>query len=168
MNREQRADLLGHIWTRHVWPEQGDLKMLSLCLVDDDTEEVGLGISVYGDSDLTVLSDALVEALLGEDRRPPQWLALTSTVYYDEMTEEELAAKTENLGVAPTPTTRHGLMVLAVDPKGMHSTIWQVDLDKVIELPQEPIMRSEEAPGGMNAEILVGLFSALVLVGGGH
>ena len=165
MNRQERAEFMAHMWTQHVYPDKGDVKMLSLALHDDDNQP-GIGMSVFGDADVFDLCDALVTNLVDEERVAPSWLAFTATVFYDEMSEADLAGKTENLGVAPTPTTRHGLMVLMVDVKGACSTIWEVDLDEKIALPDTPIMQTDEDPTGDHFEVLRGLFSALVAIGG--
>lgn len=165
MTRQERAKMLAHIWTRHVWPEQGDVRCLSLAMRDDDDEAGGFGVSVYGAVDIDDLSEALVDALLGLDIVSPSWLAMTGTVYFDELPPEEAAKRGGNLAEDPTPTTQHGLMVVAVDKDGVYSTCWAMELSKTIDLPDEPTW--EQAGGvGYNVDVLQALFGALRVVAG--
>lgn len=166
MNREQRAEMLAHLWTKHTWPMKGDQKMLTLAMIDD--EETGVGLTVSGDADAEDLAVSLVSALLGEPLSAPAWIALTGTVYFDSLPVEEALKHGGNLEDDPTPTTQHGLMVVQVDGQGVYSTCWKVDLTPEIDLPEEPVWSSDEAPVGRVADMLQVLFGALTLVGGGE
>ena len=163
MTREERVKMLAHIWTAHLWPEKGDVKALTLAMRDD--EEVGMGLTVFGFADLDDLVDCLVEALLGEERIAPAWMALTATVFFDTMDKADAEKLAARLGEQPTPTTRHGLMVLIVDREGCHSTCWQMDLEPKITLPEQPVWDSDEEPEGHNLQVMRLLFDALVEVG---
>ncbi len=166
MNREDRAEMLAHIWTRHLWPEQGDVHVLTLATQDD--AENGVGINVYGKSSLPEMMDALLEALVGEDRVAPAWLAFTSTCYYADLPESEVERGVPPLAEVPTENTHHGLLVLMVDPEGTYSVIWEMDLEPEIHLPPVPTMISEDTDS-VRGEALTGLqalYTALVMVGG--
>ena len=110
----------------------------------------------------------LIDQLVGTIRRPPVWLALTATAYFDTLASAR-AARQRDLEEFPTPTTRHGLMVLIADKDGLYMAMWQVDLKiplAPIDLPDEPAFTNEhETPRGANPVLLLSLFRALVDVG---
>ncbi len=82
---------------------------------------------------------------------------------------DELTDEIPSLEQAPTENTHHGLLVLSVDKDGMHSMIWEIDLDPVIDLEHAQVMHeSDEAEEvhGKYAEGLRLLYDALVAIGG--
>jgi hypothetical protein len=166
--RKDRAFMLAHTWAHGLYPEHGDVKALTMALSESGEESGGIG--VFGMAEVDALCEALLVALVGERRIAPAWLALTTTVYFDDMTPEEARnARPGPLGEFPTPTTRHGLMVLSVDLGGVHTAMWQVDLtvppDPVL-LPEKPEWESDEDARGLHVVTLRSLFEALVQVGG--
>jgi hypothetical protein len=128
-----------------------------------------MGINVFGFGDLPDLMDRLVYALLGEDRVAPAWLAFTATCYYADFEADEVAEGIPSLEDAPTENTHHGLLVLSVDKDGMHSMIWEIDLDPVIDLPNAQVVHEsdeQEEVHGKYAQGLRLLYDALVTIGG--
>jgi len=167
LTRLQRAQMLAHTWAHHLYPENGDVKALTMSLTDNDSASDGIG--VFGMAEVDELCEALIDAIVGEKRVPPLWLALTTTVFYDKVDPKMLPVPP--LAEFPTSTTKHGLMVLSVDPQGTSLFCWQVDLVPLgerVELTDEPEWSNEdgEVPRGLNVITLWSLFAALRQVGG--
>jgi hypothetical protein len=167
MNPTERNRMLANLWAQGIYPEAGDVAALSIEMSGDNDIDIGLGIC--GQADLEQLIDLLLESLVGQRLSAPHWLALTQTCYFDTADDVDHLPQ-QHLQLAPTPTTRHGLLVVSVDDDGIHTTGWQIDLKDHIELPDEPVWEASEdavAPTDL-ATTLYATYVALCMVAGGQ